>query len=234
MVVAASAGGRLANSGCARRVPPTAALIVLLRAIGDPERLAVGLRFAGEVYGRAGDVERARALYQESIEHSDPNGRVRISALHNYGELELQRANVERGTELLEEALAAVRLRHPGTEHEPLILHGLGDAALALRQAHLAATRYREALKRARQLKISNVLPMCMAGLAAAASEQHDDRGASVLWGAAQTFDRDYGPMQPYERAPYEQRLQHLDDELVEKGRQLPEDEAIEYALSEK
>jgi non-specific serine/threonine protein kinase len=206
--------------------------LALLRRIGDPERLAVGLRFAGEVYGRVGDVERARALYQEAIARSDPAGRVRISALHNYGELELQQGNVERGVELLEEALAAVRLRYEGTAHEPLILHGLGDAELARRQAERAATRYREALKRARQLNISNVLPLCIAGLAAAASERHDNRRASVLWGAAQTFDREYGPMQPYERAPYEQRLQQLDDELVEKGQQLAEDEAIEYALS--
>ena len=155
-----------------------------------------------------------------------------VEALHNYGELELAAGNPELAVELLERALAGAR-EFPGTGHENLILHGLGDAALEVGDPVRAAARYRAALVAARANGVRRSVPFCLAGLAAAEARSGDRAHAALLWGAAQRADSRYGPMLPNERHRYEEATADLDEQLVETGRNLEEDDALDLALTE-
>ncbi len=176
----------------ARAIGLSEEALSLLRPLGDGSRLALGLRAAAEIHGHAGDLDRGRRLYQECLEHADPDSETWVSALHNYGELELDAGNLEPAVELLERSLAVAR-SFPGTQHEPMILSGLGDAALAAGDTRRASARYREALTLARAIGLRGSFPYCLAGLAAAEATSGDRARAAVLWGAAQQADSGTG-----------------------------------------
>ena len=52
------------------------------------------------------------------------------------------------------------------------------------------------------------------------------------IQGATEQFDRNYGPMQPFERERYERLVRDLDDKFLGRGRTLSEDELLGYALA--
>jgi predicted ATPase len=212
--------------------------LAVLRELGDPRRTAEALVHLGHTMLQLMNHEEALACYEEALalyrEAGDPPGIA--FALHALGEYLRDRGNDQRARELLEEAAVLAR-REGNLLRAAFVIHGLGDLALDQEEFDRAAELYTEGLAFCRSLDLERGLAHCLAGLAStAAGKGAEERGAH-LWGAVEAVEQNLGVrIIDSERARYERLIADSCERhphMVEEGRKLSVEEAVERALSQ-
>lgn len=209
------------------------------RAAREESAEVTALRKLGDVLSEMGDLQPARERYEQSLALAERIGDSRgvIRATHELGELELLARNFERSRALLERSVELAREMNDSGNAVANALHGLGDVALLAGDPSSAGARYREALIEARRVGSDDTLSYALAGLAAvAAAEGHAER-AGLVWGAAAALqEARLAPIYESNRWRYESVLALVSGPSYEaalaRGRELPRDEAIAFALS--
>jgi predicted ATPase/DNA-binding SARP family transcriptional activator len=213
--------------------------LVLYREAGSEPGVARGLAGLALAASQRGEQPTARDLYATSLDLyrklGDSEGEWLVTT--NLGELELASGNYERATELLERAVA-VATANGDLEAAAMSLHGLGDVALGQGEIALSAERYREAISLSRELAGGRRNTCsCLAGLASVAGERRQVERAGLLWGAVESLEEQLGATLPLpNRRRYWESIDELASHELEsaigRGRTLPSDEAVTYALS--
>jgi predicted ATPase len=209
--------------------------VSLYRELGDAEGEAMALRMLGVVLAELGDVDGARATLNRALDLVGQAGSTRsYQILHHLGELEAMQGQPERGIEYLRRAVEIAR-REGDLAHAANVLHGLGDAHLALHDLTEAHRCYTEALTISFEFKQPRGCLYCLRGLAAVAALQRQPERAGFLWGAADTIERQSG--YTLLARTYEQYKAAVDnatgtnfDAAAERGRALTLERAIAYA----
>lgn len=213
--------------------------LVLYRETGYEPGVARGLAGLALAASQHGERAKARDLYETSLDLyrklGDSDGEWLVTT--NLGELELASGNYEGATELLERAVA-IATANGDLEAAAMSLHGLGDVALDQAKIALSAERYREAISLARELAGGRRNTCwCLAGLASVAGERRQVERAGLLWGAVESLEEQLGAALPLpNRRRYRGSIDELESHELEaaigRGRALPLDEAVTYALT--
>jgi non-specific serine/threonine protein kinase len=219
--------------------------LVLYRELGHEWGIAVSLNNLGVVAQEQGEYERAAALHQESLALLRVLGdSLEMGwALRSLAQVFLIQGQLERSAMLLEESQSI--LRELGTKLAlAQTLRTLGVTVLCQGDGTRAAAVYREGLALAAEAGSKTEVAGCLEGLAEVALTHGQSARAARLGGAAEAlreaigsypshFDRSQSG---YEGTVYAARSR-LDEAAWEagwsEGRQMPPDEAIEYALLE-
>src|SRR5204863_15543 len=189
----------------------------------------------------SGDLDAARYLYKESIEHFESLGDLRGQALakENVGLMALTVGDVPEAMTWLTEALALAREGNDDREIAAAA-RSLAAAALELGEPAHATDLLAESLGLARELGETHGIAVCLetfAGLAAAADEAER---AAILFGASDAVRTSIGAQrQPDHQILYDRwlarTLAHLDtktySKLYEDGRMLTVEGACALAL---
>jgi predicted ATPase len=179
----------------------------LFLTLGD--RFSQPLGFMGLIAQAQGNLERARALYEESLATTRA---MRARWLQSYpltclGDIARLQGHYEHAHAYYTEALALYR-EQDEQRHVPAVLHNLGYVALAQKQYATARTLQVESLNLHRSQENPQGLVECVTGLAAVASALGNPRQAARLFGAvAAWYDRSGIPMWPTERIEYERQV---------------------------
>jgi predicted ATPase len=171
--------------------------VAAARRLGESERLSAALTRLASAYHEVGDLQAARAAYEEALRLT-PGRQI---TLKDYGELEMVFGNYERAQELLDDAVLAEnvadRVRVTG-------LHSLADLALRRGDPDRARALYAESLALAVAFGLHIPEVYCAGGAAAAAALGNDRRAAARLWGAFERLEDEWGPIRTFERPYYE------------------------------
>jgi non-specific serine/threonine protein kinase len=159
------------------------------RRSGDAHELTFALVQRAFPDVRRGDLAAARALIEEGLPVARAAGdRMASSVVLGYlASLRLATGDVERGESLAEESLALART----IGFIPNIIGGLGllgDAARLRNHYNEAGSRYRESLRRARDLGDRSALALAAIRLAGLWAAQGRSRPAARLFGAVERW----------------------------------------------
>ena len=164
----------------------------LYRQLNDPAQESDVLRLLGAVLGDAGDQPAARATLERALALARESGGRQHAILHHLGELERDCGDTQRAAELLEGAIEAAR-REGDSATVANASHGLGDVLFVRQDWNAAERLYRESFLLTFELKNSRGCLHCLRALAAVAGEQGQVERAGLLWGAAETHERESG-----------------------------------------
>jgi tetratricopeptide (TPR) repeat protein len=203
----------------------------LSRQAGDERGVAEAVFRLGYVASSRGDVQRARRLFQESLQGfqslGDDVGALQV--LGDWGSLELEHGEAERGRELCETSLGMARAIG-WVWYEARLLATLGEAAYDAGRVHEGERLLREALAASSSIGDRRRTVYYLAALARVAAERGDDERATTLWAAAEAEQ---------ERAPLaiwplidDSYAAHIPD-APRPAQALALDQAVEYALAE-
>jgi predicted ATPase/DNA-binding SARP family transcriptional activator/DNA-binding CsgD family transcriptional regulator len=218
--------------------------LALSREFGDKEGAAAALDSLGMVaiYDQM-RADEAWALFEESLalkrELGDAAGIGRT--LQRMGLISVVRHDFERATTLYEECLELAQ--KTDDKHDIAFALWLGGlAALGLRNYRLVRTLCGEGLNLARQCRYPHAVALMTHVLAASAGAQGQPVRSARLWGAAESLlDKlgfSLGPAERHYYTPYITAARAgLGEEAWKaawaKGKAMPQEEALEYALSE-
>jgi tetratricopeptide (TPR) repeat protein len=191
-----------------------------------------------------GDYERATELTEESMDlfraHGDKNSLA--WCLNNLGMMVYSQGDLGRAARLTEEAVALFReLRARGDV--ALGLYNLGWIALLQHDLDRAADVYKESLSLAWDSGMNPIVHNDLEGLACLAGANGETERAARLWGAAQTLHETKDiPRDPDFLAEADARISAVHsgmgeeawEEAWRKGRTMPLEEAVSYALQGK
>jgi tetratricopeptide (TPR) repeat protein len=213
--------------------------LALYRETGHEAGVARALAGLALAASQRGEQAAARDLYETSLglyrKLGDSDGEWIV--MTNLGGLERASGNYERATDLLERAVT-VATANGDPEAAAMSLHELGDVALEQAKIALSAERYREAISLARALAGGRRSTCwCLAGLASVAGERRQVERAGRLWGAVESLEEQLGAALPLpSRRRYRGSIDELESHELEaaigRGRALPLDEAVTYALT--
>lgn len=176
-----------------------------------PEAAGVTLLLLGRVAHAAGDPSGARRRFEEA--RTRAGTAIPIMALQWKGDLAVDEGDSEESRRLLDDALAAARMRGQ-KDLMAQALHGLGRLARDAGDARRAAALHNEAIELQREIGAAPAIVAsfeALAGLAGAAGcYQH----AARLLGAASTLRTEIG----YARVPWESAGYEADLALVRAG----------------
>jgi non-specific serine/threonine protein kinase len=219
--------------------------LALSRKLGDKQGAAAALYHLGMVaiYGRM-RAEEAWMLFEESLalrrELGDGTGAGRT--LQRMGLISVVQHDFERASALYEESLALAR----ETKDKLGIAMALWLGALAYlgrgdnREVEMLCG---EGLDLARQLRHTHMIALLTHVLAASAGQQGLPLRSARLWGAAESLlnalNLDLGPAERHHYSPYITAARATLDEssweaACAEGRAMTQEQAVEYALSEK
>jgi predicted ATPase/DNA-binding transcriptional LysR family regulator len=204
----------------------------LTRQAGDDTRTAWALHGLGHLAAEEGETTAARALLEESMElflrlgdHAPAGGRMTFLAYYAAREGDLDRAR-----SLLERATEQYRLAGDVAGVGGCI-HSLGDIDLDEGNVRTALGRYREAQPLLFQSGSTVDLELAFGGIAAVAALSGRSDAASRLWGAVERIRADAEhKLEADDHARYVRALGALDEEELEAGRALTDDEAVALA----
>jgi predicted ATPase len=217
------------------------AALEIARAADVPETISAALTNLGNLAFYRGDLDTARELYAESIDHFVSLEDVRGQALakENIGLLELTAGDVPKAVTWLTEARELAR--EAGVDHEiAAASRSLAAALIELGETDRARTLLGESLTLSREIGEPHAVAVCLdtfAGLAATVGEV--DR-AAMLFGASDAVRESIGALrQPDDQILYNgwlaRTLARLDTETYaaryEAGHALALDEACSFAL---
>ncbi len=245
----AQAGARLALGNMlgmlhahAQALPYLEQVLDLYRSLGDTRRVSNVLQHLGKAALALGDLERAEAAAEESVQLARETGIRPLLALSlsQLGLLAWERGDDMRAESLLIEARAVAR--QAGSHREAaVVLVTLGFLAVLRDDACQASQRLREAAAEARAPADPWTLVGVLEGCAALAARERPERAAR-LWGAAREFlEALGGEREPMEQAAYASAVAPAraalgDDHLatlMREGAAMTLEEAVAYALEE-
>ena len=209
------------------------------RALGDEAAANVLLLRLGYAALYRGDLARARALAEETLEGFVAAGdRLHESQSHGLlGEVEYAQGNHEAGIRLIERSATMAGETH-FTWWRARMLGRLVDFTLEHGDLDAASAHAREALVLSRELADRLRLVRGLARLAVIAAENGDEERAGRLWGAVEAEEA-RGPVGAWEseRERYEERVLSVGADDLQRGRvagqSLSLDEAMAYALGD-
>jgi tetratricopeptide (TPR) repeat protein len=210
------------------------------RELGD-DRIAVALNNLGVAYWNSGDVENARATYEESLarfRQMDDPGNMML-ALDNLGIVAQYHEEYGAARRYQEEALAICRAygHKNGLAH---VLGHMGSRAVAEDDYTPAREYYRELLTLLQEQNNHGVTTSCLEGVATLSYKLGKPIEAARLWGAAERMrEVNNHPISVLYIGRYEQNrdaaLAHSDPDEFQrawsKGRGMSLEEVIVYAL---
>ncbi len=214
----------------------------LYRELGEMRGIAIALHNLAIIVTTEGDLKQARTLREESLAIFRQLGDVRNAAyvLESLGGLSTQEGNYEEAHTLFEESLTT--LQELGDEWaSAILLNNLGNVAVSQGDYAQARAYYQEGIKV--QYKIGNKkgISESLEGFASlAVSEGQMRRAAQLLAMSEALRDTTGTPLTPAEHSIYERNIAAARTQLGEvmftaawlKGRAMPLDEAIDYALN--
>lgn len=218
--------------------------VALARRAGDSCGLALSLAFLGYAL-IALDPTRAKEQLEESLQlwrtRCQGTTRGRASTLIALGELLRDQGSYEAAAERYNEALGL--LDAIGNRYAKVSpLQNLGHLALRLGDAPRGAALIAESLILAREQGSNHVVVIGLGGLAAVAALARQPERAACLFGAAEALGDEIGYLlEPADRTDRDWARQVARDQMSEagftaawsKGRAMPLDEAVAYALDE-
>jgi predicted ATPase/DNA-binding transcriptional LysR family regulator len=204
----------------------------LARECGDELRTAWALHGLGHLLAEQGDMEVAEGLFEDSMEifvrlgeHAPAGGRMTFLAYYA-----LRREDLDRAESLLERATEEYRLAGDLSGVGGCI-NALGDVALERADVTAALERYREAQPMLIQSGSTIDIELVLGAAAVMAGLRGQSAVAARLWGAFERLDADAErKLEVDDRARYERALGQLDDDELEAGRRLSDDEAVALA----
>ena len=217
--------------------------LALSREMRDTWWLATSLLgLAGTSHDR-GNPERATELYEESIDlfrkQGDKQGLA--NCLNDLGMLVYSQGDLGRAAKPSEESVALFReLGARGAVS--LVLYNLGWLALLQNDLDKAADIFRESLALAWDLGLNPIVKSALEGFACLAGARGEAERAAQLWGAAQALHETKDiPRDTDFLAEADTRIsavrsamgEKVWDEAWRKGRAMPLDEAVSYALEQ-
>jgi predicted ATPase len=213
----------------------------LYRQLGDKKGIAASLNNLAITAADDGDFALSRSLYEDSLALSRELGDRESEALTlgNLGNLELYQGQLDEARSRYQQSLEIYR-GQSAKAGIPYPLSELGD--LARRQGDCASARtyLTEAITISRDLGIDMGVTSCVKRFGDIAVEEGRIDRALRLFGAAEALREGMGLLlQPFEHTEYEHTLEalrgQLDEEvfnaLMEEGRAMTRDEAVEYVL---
>jgi predicted ATPase/DNA-binding CsgD family transcriptional regulator len=215
----------------------------LSREAGDKLGIAHALRELGGTLGILGDAKRSKELYEEGIALSRELGYAAMLArvLINAGYDLLLEGDYQRGAALNEEAAALLRERGYKGGSLEIALDNVGWAALLQGDHQRAWASYEESLVLSKELGNKMVASESLEGMACICAAEGAFERAAGLFGAAERLREAVGdkhtPEEDAWREPYLAMARSQLDEssweaVWEEGREMPMEQAIEYALS--
>jgi tetratricopeptide (TPR) repeat protein len=189
-----------------------------------------------------GNLDRARACYEESLSLAREVGALRLigSNLNALGELARFRGELGQARESYEQSLAIHR--RESKDGSAVALVNLGFVAFAQGDIDAARQFFEESLALSRELGIKALVASCLEGLAGVDAVRGDPERAARLLGAAEALRTAiHQPIEPADRADYERFVaaarSRLDEASFkaawEAGAHLSLEEATELALAE-
>ena len=213
--------------------------LVLYRSADDARGTARALAGLGLAASYLGDQVAARDLYASSLELyrelGDSDGEWIVTI--NLGELERGAGDYKQASELLERAVR-IATADGDLISVAMSLHSLADVALDQGDLTLASERCGEALSISWELAGGRrIACWCLAGLAFVAAERGEVERAGLLWGAVEELEEQFGaaiaaPARQRYRAPVDALQSGELEAAIGRGRVLPFDKAVEYALT--
>jgi predicted ATPase/class 3 adenylate cyclase len=210
----------------------------VFQAIGDEEEadhLLLRIAFAAR---HAGDLERAARLASEALERQRLRGNRRdeAMALNNLAMVAFAQGDRDQGLRLAHEA-ASVAADVGFTWWRGVTLFATAEWLIAAGDADAAKPELREGLAALASVPDLVNVPMALAAGAAIAAADRDAVRAGTLWGAVEaTGEREPRPTTAEalrEYASYVEPVHGADfDHGRTRGRALPLEEAVQYALS--
>jgi non-specific serine/threonine protein kinase len=192
----------------------------------------------------SGDLEQARAFYEESLAVSREFGSASIlrSCLNSLGLTFLLQRKLDRAAALAEEA-AALSKEAGDKVLLPLPLNNLGWVALLRGDLRRAKALHKESLALSKELGAHRQLTLILLeGLECGAGAEGDAERVAILFGATEALRKAIGfPLEPALRRMEEPYLAGVRSQLEEtawteawkRGRAMSVEAAVEYALSE-
>lgn len=210
------------------------------RELGD-DRIAITLNNLGVAYWNSGDVENARAMYEESLagfrQMDDPGNMV--LALDNLGIVALYHEDYDTARRYQDEALAICRTYgyKNGLAH---VLENMGSRAASEGDFTSAGEYYRELLHLLQQQDYHVVVISCLEGVANLSYKLGRPLEAAGLWAAAERMrEVNKHPITVLYRERHERNrdaaLEQSDPEAFQsawnEGRAMSIEEGLVYAL---
>jgi predicted ATPase/class 3 adenylate cyclase/Tfp pilus assembly protein PilF len=215
--------------------------LALSREMSDTWWLATSLSNLAQVSHSRGDYERATELYEEGVAvYRELGARQGLAAcLNNLAMLMYSQGDLEQAARLAEEGVAVYReLGAIGGATQGLC--NLGWITLLQDDLGKAADLYRESLSLSWDAGLNPLVQRALEGFACVAGAKEDSVRAARLWGAAQTlYETKDIPRDPDFLAEADVRISAVRlgmgegawEEAWRKGRVMPLDEAVSYAL---
>jgi len=217
--------------------------LVLSREISDAWWISRSLSNLAVVYHARADHEKATRLHEESLrlirDQGDKQGLA--FGLNNLAMLVYSRGDLGRAAQHIEESVALHR--EFGTRGGLSVgLYNLGWMALLQDDLGRAADLYRESLSLSWDTGMNPLVQMALEGFACLAGAQGQSERAAQLWGAAQTLREAKGiPRDVDFLAEADARISTVRsgmgeeawEEAWRRGRAMPLDEAVSYALQQ-
>lgn len=222
--------------------------LALFRELGDRWHTTFALHILGTVSFQQGDWARARALDEESLAQSRELGdRTLVGmVLNDLGEIARVQGDYTRARVLHEESLEMRREAVTTTRSMPIGISLLNLGNVLLRQGEWERARalFVEGLPIYLDHNSREVLSGALIGLAGVLGATGKPEQAARIFGAVEALREAIGmsgKMDPSDRADYEHYLAntraHLDPAVFARawaeGRQMTQEQTIEYALAE-
>jgi tetratricopeptide (TPR) repeat protein len=175
-----------------------------------------------------GDLVRAWALAERSLELRRDRGLSPERTLGSLGEIALRQGDLDRAEELLE--LAMEGYREAGHESNIVSsLISLGATTYLRGESDRASALFVEALERSSGLGMEAAVPECLQGLALVEYKRGDLERAARLWGAGKALEERLGS-QPLSVSG---GVNDLPERARAEGAAMSLDEAVAYALAD-
>jgi predicted ATPase len=210
----------------------------LRREIGDPQDVYRALEAVAAIVKASGDTVEAIALYEELRAHArDQNTGSEARMLGQLAQLVDAEGAYARGADLAQEALD---LAQKIGDSSTAVIAQIELAFHALREGESAEPLLRDALLASRELRWFELSAAALVGAATATSNADPGKSARLVGASDAQMEEAGVERDPYDQAPRESVLATLEewldaeelDRLLDEGRAMTLDEAVEYALA--
>jgi predicted ATPase/DNA-binding SARP family transcriptional activator len=217
--------------------------LAIWEELDDPAGTARSLLSMGTVAAEQGDQARGIELSERAAQLYDESGdqRGHALAISNLGGIALERGEYAKAATLSEQAYGLFETLED-SEGMAFALVNQGFAALSQKEHDRAIELLRQALRRLAELEFRDVIGYCFEGLAAVLAFTERPEEAARLLGAAEALRESLGvALAPAEQTTHDETVEAVRSSLDEdrfsaawlRGREMPLDEAVAYALEE-
>jgi hypothetical protein len=210
----------------------------LRREIGDPTEVYKALEAVAAIVKASGDTAAAIPLYEElHAEAGEQQSVARARMAGQLAQLLVAEGAYARGADLAREALD---LAQRSGDSSTAVIAQIELAFLALGEGASAEGLLRDALLAARELRWFEICAAALVGAATAASSLDPSTTARLVGASDAQMEEAGVERDPYDQARRERVLATLEewleaeelDRLLDEGRAMTLDEAVEFALS--